>query len=65
MSSNKEKELKDFLVSERKKTAPGMTAAPVWVLQKANKRIWNKKQKRHWKQVGFGKKYRHRKGEKK
>ena len=58
MARNKEKEFKDFLISSRKKIGPGMTNAPFWVLKKAGKRIWNPKQKRHWKNVGLGFLYR-------
>ncbi|MFA4907758.1 MAG: hypothetical protein WC602_05800 [archaeon] len=55
MSSRKEPEFKEFLIATRKKIGPGMTNAPVWVLQKAGKRIWNKKQKRHWRKAELGK----------
>lgn len=61
MSSKKEKELKEFLISERKKTSSGVTAAPVWVMQKANKRLYNTKQSRHWSDTNFGKQYRKKK----
>ena len=37
MAKNKDSELKQFLVSSRKKIRPGLTNAPVWVLQKAGK----------------------------
>jgi len=55
MSSKKEKEFKEFIISVRKKIKPGLTIAPVWVMQKAGKRMWNKKQKRHWKEADIGK----------
>lgn len=58
MAKNKEKEFKDFLISSRKKIQAGITSAPVWVMQKAGKRIWNRRQKRHWKEVDLGKLYR-------
>ena len=61
MAKNKDSELKQFLVSSRKKIRPGLTNAPVWVLQKAGKRIWNPKSKRTWKNVDLGKLYRKRK----
>lgn len=61
MARNKEKELKDFLVSERKKLGPGVSNAPVWVLRKAEKRIWNRVGKRHWRKTDFGVKFRKRK----
>jgi len=61
MAKNKESELKQFLVSSRKKVRPGLTNAPVWVLQKAGKRIWNPKSKRTWKDADLGKAYRKRK----
>ena len=60
MARNKEKALKDFLISVRKRVSPGVTSAPVWVLQKAGKRIWNKSAKRHWRRTEFGLKFRKR-----
>ena len=61
MAKNKEQEFKDFLIASRKRIGPGFTNAPVWVLQKAGKRIWNPKAKRAWKEVDLGKMYRRRK----
>lgn len=61
MAKNKDAEFKEFLISSRKKIRPGLTNAPVWVLQKAGKRIWNPKSKRTWKDVDLGKLYRKRK----
>ncbi len=61
MAKNKDQELKDFLISSRKKIGPGLTNAPVWVLQKAGKRIWNPKGKRSWGEVDLGKQHRKRK----
>lgn len=58
MSSKKEKEFKEFLISTRKRIGPGLTNAPVWVLQKAGKRIWNPRQKRHWSDADLGKMFR-------
>ncbi len=58
MASSRDKDKKDFLISMRKKVASGLTAAPVWVMQKANKRIWNPKGKRHWTQTDFGDQFR-------
>lgn len=58
MSSRKEGELKDFLIAVRKKIGPGITNAPVWVMQKAGKRIWNARAKRHWRDTDFGKQFR-------
>ncbi len=51
---NKSFEEKAFLIAARKKTGTGATNAPVWILRKAGKRIWNKKGKRHWRQTAFG-----------
>ena len=51
MSKNKEKEFKDFQISERKKIGSGLTSAPVWLMQKAGKRLWNARQKRTWKNI--------------
>ncbi|HLC80029.1 MAG TPA: hypothetical protein VJG83_06465 [archaeon] len=50
----KTQEEKDFLISTRKKIGPGVTNAPAWILQKAAKRIWNKKAKRHWRETNLG-----------
>lgn len=58
MSKNKSQEFKEFIISSRKKIGPGVSNAPVWVIQKAGKRIWNPKQKRQWKTVEFGKLFR-------
>lgn len=61
MTSKKEKELKEFLICERKKTSAGIAVAPVWIMQKANKRLYNTRQSRHWSDTDFGKRYRKRK----
>ncbi|MCX6798983.1 MAG: hypothetical protein NTW59_02710 [Candidatus Diapherotrites archaeon] len=61
MARHKDEEFKRFLISERKRVGPGMTNAPVWVLQKAGRRIWNPKAKRSWKEADFGDAYRKRK----
>ena len=57
MSRNKDKDLKDFLRAQREKVGTGYTGAPVWVMQKAGKRIWNKKQKKNWRTTEFGHEY--------
>jgi len=57
MTSNKSSEKKEFFISIRKKVGPGLTNAPVWVLQKAGKRIWNPKRKRTWGEADFGKQF--------
>lgn len=54
MTKNKTEKFKEFQISTRKKIGPGMTNAPVWILRKAGKRIWNPKQKRQWKNVDIG-----------
>ncbi|MFH1225039.1 MAG: hypothetical protein V1676_04510 [Candidatus Diapherotrites archaeon] len=51
---HKTQELKEFLIAARKKIGPGMTNAPVWAMRKAGKRLWNKKQKRHWRSTKLG-----------
>lgn len=61
MSSKKESELKEFLITERKKTSAGITVAPVWIMQKSNKRLYNTRQSRHWSDTDFGKRYRKKK----
>lgn len=58
MSSNKDQELKKYLISARKKIGPGLTNAPVWVMQKAGKRIWNPKAHRNWRETSLGAKFR-------
>jgi len=58
MSSNKDPKFKEFLAGRRKSIGSGLGSAPVWVFQKANKRIWNPVQKRQWKLCDFGKKFR-------
>jgi len=45
---------KEFLISTRKAIGPGVTNAPVWILQKAGKRIWNKRGNRHWRATDLG-----------
>jgi len=57
MTSNKEQGKKDFLISTRRKTRASVTAAPFWAQQKAGKRLWNKRQKRHWRTTKLGLKY--------
>ncbi len=54
MSRNKDKEFKDFQISERKKIGSGLTSAPVWLMQKAGERLWNSRQKRTWKNIDLG-----------
>ena len=54
MTSNKDKEFKDFIVTLRQSFKSSISVAPVWAMQKAGKRIWNSKQKRHWKNVKIG-----------
>lgn len=61
VARGKEQELKKFLIASRKKIGPGLTNAPVWVMQKAGKRMWNQKQKRNWRETSLGKIYRKRK----
>jgi len=63
MARYKEKEKKDFLISARKKIGPGISNAPVWIVQKKGERVWNTKQKRHWKNVDLGKLYKKSKKE--
>lgn len=57
MTRHKEEKFKDFIISERKKTGSGLTNAPVWIMQKAGKRIWNTKQKRTWKNIDMKMKF--------
>ena len=57
MARHKEEDFKDFMISERKKTGSGLTNAPVWIMQKAGKRIWNSKQKRTWKTIDMNDKF--------
>jgi len=57
MARNKERKKKEFLIAQRDKVGPGYLNTPVWIIQKAGKRIWNKRQKRNWKQTEFGQEY--------
>lgn len=57
MARNKDKEFKEFLIAQRKKVGPGYMNTPVWIIQKAGKRIWNRRQKRNWKETEFGSQY--------
>ena len=57
MARNKSEELKEFLISERKQIGPGLTNVPVWIMQKSGKRIWNKRQNRHWRRTHLGKRF--------
>jgi hypothetical protein len=51
MARHKDEDFKDYMISSRKKVGSGLTNAPVWLMQKAGKRIWNTKQKRTWKNI--------------
>lgn len=57
MSKNKSRELKDFLVSVRRHHSPKITPAPIWVIQRAGKRIFNKKQKKHWRETSIAEEF--------
>ena len=54
MATNKTREKKEFLIAQRNKVGPGYLNTPVWIIQKAGKRIWNRRQKRNWRQTEFG-----------
>lgn len=54
MTRNKSEKKKEFLISIRGRTGASITNAPIWVLQKAKKRIYNIKGKRHWRRTAFG-----------
>lgn len=57
MARAKDKEKKDFLIAARKKIGPGITNAPIWVIQRAGRRIFNKRQKRNWREADLGKRF--------
>jgi hypothetical protein len=57
MAHNKSREEKEFLFAQRKKIGPGYLNTPVWIIQKAGKRIWNRRQKRNWKTTEFGQQF--------
>ena len=57
MASNKSEAKKTYLRTVRKKTPKGIFAAPVWVMQKTGKRMYNEKAKRTWKRTNFGADY--------
>lgn len=54
MSRNKDVELKRYLSAARKKRGPSVTNAPFWAVRKKGERIWNTKQKRHWRVTELG-----------
>ncbi len=57
MARNKTEEKKEFLTAARKEVGAGLTNVPVWIMQKAGKRIWNRRQKRHWRSTALGMKF--------
>ncbi len=57
MARYKSNEKKNFLRAQRTKIGTGFNGAPVWVMQKAGKRIWNIKQNRHWRRTAIGHEY--------
>jgi hypothetical protein len=57
MARNKSRDKKEFLFAQRKKIGPGYLNTPVWIIQKAGKRIWNRRQKRNWKMTEFGQQF--------
>ena len=57
MARNKKKEFKDFLIAARKKVGQSITKAPFWAVRKKGKRIFEKKQKRHWKNTELGQEF--------
>jgi hypothetical protein len=61
MSSTKDKDFKDFIISEKKKIGTGTSSTPVWVMQKAGKRVSGRRQARGWKENDFGARHRKRK----
>ena len=54
MARYKDNDFKEFLISCRKKIGASVTAVPVWIMQKAGKRIYTKKANRHWRKTNFG-----------
>ena len=58
MGKARESDEKQFLIAYRKKVGKGVTNAPVWTMQKKGSRIWNKTQKRHWRQTDIGNDFR-------
>ena len=63
MSKNRTQEKKEFLIASRKAIGASLTNAPVWAMQKAGKRIWNKRQKRHWRSTDFGRLFKKKQAE--
>ncbi|MDO8627839.1 MAG: hypothetical protein Q7K42_05200 [Candidatus Diapherotrites archaeon] len=58
MTKDKTQKFKEFLITVRKTRGSGTTNAPVWAMQKAQKRIWNMFGKRHWRSTDFGQEFR-------
>ena len=65
MARHKDEDKKQFLIAARKKIGPSISAAPVWVMQKAKKRIWNKRRDRHWRSTHLGALFEKKKNEQK
>lgn len=63
MSRNKEAEFKDFLVAKRRSVSSGLTNVPVWIMQKAGKRIYSTKGKRGWRNIDMAKMFKKSKRE--
>jgi ribosomal protein L39E len=53
MGSRKSKEEKDFLVTVRRKHSDRLSPAPVWVIPRAGKRLFNRKQLRNWRETAL------------
>ncbi len=51
MSSRKDQEKKDFLIHARKKRSQQLSEAPIWVIQRAGKRYFNRHQQRNWRET--------------
>jgi ribosomal protein L39E len=65
MSTRKEKEFKDFLVKARKKRSQQLSEAPVWVIQRAGKRYFNRHQQRNWRETHLARDYHNKKRKRK
>ncbi len=61
MARNKEEALKEFLISKRKSISAGLTNVPVWIMQKAGRRIYSNKANRNWRRTDFGHQFRNQK----
>ncbi|MBU0636422.1 hypothetical protein KKE06_05335 [Candidatus Micrarchaeota archaeon] len=65
MAKRKDQELKDFLISARKRKSPKLTDAPIWAIQRAGKRMFNQTRQRNWRETHLARPYHNQQKKKK